>query len=209
MADTGINLHIRADAQQAVAAIGSSSRAVAELRQKVEVAQVGLGKLSVAIVGAQAAFAALSAAVKGALFDLPRAMLGGAVQAERMQAAFRVLEGSLEGARAQISFVRQEAYRLGIPLADASDAWLKLAAAARGTALEGESARRIFSAVSGAAATLGLSASETSGALLAIGQMMSKGTVQAEELRGQLGERLPGAFQIAARAMGVTTVHEG
>jgi len=30
--------------------------------------------------------------------------------------------------------------------------------------------------------------------------------VQAEELRGQLGERLPGAFQIAARAMGVTEV---
>jgi hypothetical protein len=35
--------------------------------------------------------------------------------------------------------------------------------------------------------------------------MISKGNVQAEELRGQLGERLPGAFQIAARAMGKTT----
>jgi tape measure domain len=29
--------------------------------------------------------------------------------------------------------------------------------------------------------------------------------VQAEELRGQLGERIPGAFQIAARAMNMTT----
>jgi hypothetical protein len=35
--------------------------------------------------------------------------------------------------------------------------------------------------------------------------MLSKGKVQAEELRGQLGERIPGAFQIAARAMGMTT----
>jgi hypothetical protein len=35
--------------------------------------------------------------------------------------------------------------------------------------------------------------------------MISKGNVQAEELRQQLGERLPGAFQYAARAMGVTT----
>ncbi len=35
--------------------------------------------------------------------------------------------------------------------------------------------------------------------------MISKGKVSAEELRGQLGERLPGAFQIAARASGVTT----
>lgn len=35
--------------------------------------------------------------------------------------------------------------------------------------------------------------------------MISKGKVQAEELRGQLGERLPGAFNLAAKAMGFTT----
>ena len=35
--------------------------------------------------------------------------------------------------------------------------------------------------------------------------MISKGKVQAEELRGQLGERLPSAFQLAAKAMGMTT----
>ena len=35
--------------------------------------------------------------------------------------------------------------------------------------------------------------------------MISKGRVSAEELRGQLGEQIPGAFQIAARAMGMTT----
>ena len=64
-------------------------------------------------------------------------------------------------------------------------------------------------AVSKAATTLGLSSSEADGALLAVSQMMSKGTVQAEELRGQLGERLPGAFQIAARAMGVSTSELG
>ena len=43
---------------------------------------------------------------------------------------------------------------------------------------------------------MGLSAEQTNGALLALQQMVSKGTVQAE-LRSQLGERLPGAFQIA------------
>ena len=41
---------------------------------------------------------------------------------------------------------------------------------------------------------MGLSADQTSGVLLALQQMISKGTVQAEELRGQLGERLPGAL---------------
>jgi tape measure domain-containing protein len=36
-------------------------------------------------------------------------------------------------------------------------------------------------------------------------KMLSKGNVQAEELRGQLGERLPGAISYAAKALGVTT----
>lgn len=35
--------------------------------------------------------------------------------------------------------------------------------------------------------------------------MLSKGNVQAEELRGQLGERLFGAFNLASKAMGKTT----
>jgi len=34
---------------------------------------------------------------------------------------------------------------------------------------------------------------------------VAKGKVSMEELRGQLGERMPGAFQAAAKAMGVTT----
>ena len=42
------------------------------------------------------------------------------------------------------------------------------------------------------------------GAMMALGQMVSKGNVSMEELRQQLGERLPGAYSIAARAMGVT-----
>jgi tape measure domain-containing protein len=49
-----------------------------------------------------------------------------------------------------------------------------------------------------------LNSEQAKGAMLALGQMASKGTVQAEELRGQLGERIPGAFGIAARSMGVT-----
>ena len=52
---------------------------------------------------------------------------------------------------------------------------------------------------------LQLSADDTQGVFTALEQIVSKGAVSAEELRGQLGERLPGAFQIAARSLGVTT----
>lgn len=42
-----------------------------------------------------------------------------------------------------------------------------------------------------------------------LAQMISKGTVQSEELKGQLGERLPSAFNLAAKAMGVNTQQLG
>ena len=50
----------------------------------------------------------------------------------------------------------------------------------------------------------GRSSAETGNALQALSQMASKGVVQAEELKGQLGEALPGALQAAARGMGIT-----
>ncbi|WP_313215018.1 tape measure protein [Soonwooa sp.] len=68
-----------------------------------------------------------------------------------------------------------------------------------------QQARDIYEAASEAAANLKLSQEESNGVMLAFGQIASKGKVQAEELRGQIGERVPGAFGIAARAMNMTT----
>jgi len=141
---------------------------------------------------------------QGAL-QAARAAITGALTLDRILTGLTSVVGTSERAAQEFAFVRAEADRLGLNLASAAQEYTKLAAATRGTALEGQKTRDIFSAVSEAASVLGLSTDEASGALLAIQQMVSKGTVAAEELRGQLGERLPGAFQIAARAMGTTT----
>lgn len=150
---------------------------------------------------ATAGIAGLGAAITGAA----RAAVDTTVKFDRINAVLKAVSGSTEAASRDFEFIRDVSKRLGLELVSTADAYGKLAAAAKGTELAGEPTRQIFTAIANAAARLGLSADEMSGALLAISQMMSKGTVQAEELRGQLGERLPGAFQIAARAMGVTT----
>lgn len=129
--------------------------------------------------------------------------INAALQMQKLETSFRSIAGSNAGR--EFAFVREEASRLGLDLSSAAGEYGKLAAAAKGTALEGEETRKIFSAVSEAATALGLSGEETAGALNALQQMISKGKVSAEELRQQLGERLPGAFQLAARAMGVST----
>ncbi|MFZ4857904.1 MAG: tape measure protein [Desulfuromonadaceae bacterium] len=128
---------------------------------------------------------------------------------ERLKNSMEVVMSSSRAGAQALGFVRGESLRLGVDLLSASDAFMKLAASAKGTSLEGQATRDIFSAVASAGRAIGMTADGMNGALLAISQMMSKGTVQSEELRGQLGERLPGAFQIAARAMGVSTVELG
>ncbi|ALF52247.1 hypothetical protein ACX27_04285 [Nostoc piscinale CENA21] len=123
---------------------------------------------------------------------------------------FEQLEKSLnfatggQGAES-LAFVRKEVERLSLPLESSIKGFTGLAAAARGTALEGGKTEKIFTAIAQSARVYNLTSEQTEGALLAVQQMISKGSVQAEELRGQLGERLPGAFQIFARGMGVTT----
>jgi tape measure domain-containing protein len=120
-----------------------------------------------------------------------------------------LVTGSTAGAAEALQYVKSISNTLGLEVSGAASNFISLSAAARGTALEGEGTRDIFEAISKAMSLLGKSSAETNGALTAVQQIISKGTVSAEELRGQLGERLPGAFQIAARAVGVTTEELG
>lgn len=120
-----------------------------------------------------------------------------------MKEAIEFASGSQ--AATNIKFLDDTINELGLDITSTYKGFKTFEGALMGTSLEGEKGREIFTAVSKAATVMKLSADSTEGAFLALGQMISKGTVSAEELRGQLGERLPGAFQIAARAMGVTT----
>lgn len=119
--------------------------------------------------------------------------------------ALNQLTGSnKEGAKA-MDFIRKSSDKLGLALDPAIDGYVKLLASARGTRME-SNVQSVFEGVSTAVAAMNLDAEKSKGVFLALSQIMSKGKVQAEELRGQLGERLPGAFQTAARAMGMSTM---
>ncbi|MGA0839148.1 MAG: tape measure protein [Pseudomonadales bacterium] len=124
---------------------------------------------------------------------------------DSINAIFHSVEGSAGAAEAAFDGVKEMSKTLGLDLRSTAKSFAQFNAAAKGSALEGDAARDIFESVSIAATALQLDAHSTRGAMRALEQMISKGNVQAEELRGQLGERLPGAFQRAARAMGFTT----
>jgi tape measure domain-containing protein len=144
------------------------------------------------------------AAAYGALAG-GKQLIDAALAMDRINYAMASSVGDADKAAREYQYVREEAQRLGLGLNETALAYSKFAASARGTSLEGEQTRKVFSSVAEAATALRLPTEQTSGIFLALSQMMSKGKVQAEELRGQLGERLPGAFNLAAQSMGVTT----
>lgn len=104
-----------------------------------------------------------------------------------------------------LELVRHVSMLAGVDMIEAGKALLSIRAATQGTAVEGQKTAAVFEAVATSMARAGKSSAETGNALRALEQMASKGTVSMEELRGQLGEALPGALNAAARGLGVTT----
>lgn len=98
------------------------------------------------------------------------------------------------------AMIRKEADRLGLVFDDVAPRFVNMDIAGRAAGLTANQTAQAFRNLSTAAAARNLSLDDTEGAFRAIEQMFSKGRVQAEELRGQLAERLPGAVAIFARA---------
>lgn len=127
-----------------------------------------------------------------------------AAKFEGYENAIRFASGA-DGAK-NIHFLNKTIKSLNLDMASSFEGFQTLTGSLKGTSLEGKATRDIFDAVGVAATTMNLTADQSKGAFLAIGQMASKGKVQAEELRGQLGERIPGALGIAARSMGMSQI---
>jgi len=102
-------------------------------------------------------------------------------------------------------FLDEITQNYGTNLITTTERYIKFDAAARQSNISLAETQRIFGTVTKAAGVLGLKTDELSGVYLALEQMLSKGKVTTEELRRQLGERLPGAFGIMADAIGVST----
>jgi tape measure domain-containing protein len=100
-------------------------------------------------------------------------------------------------------FIKKTSEDFGIEIKGLQEQFTQFYVAAKDK-LSGQQIQNIFRSISKAGAAMGLSVESQNSAFLALQQMMSKGTVQAEELKKQLGNALPGAFNIMATALGVT-----
>ena len=93
---------------------------------------------------------------------------------------------------------------LNVPQEDAVRGITRLSAAVKGAGGPITDAETTFRNVTAAIKATGGSTEDVKGAITAMVQVFSKGKVSAEELSGQLGERLPGAVTLFAKANKMT-----
>lgn len=134
-----------------------------------------------------------------------RSLFDAGVKIQALDVSFQSVAGSAAAAADELAFVRRVSNRLGQEFYSTAAAYKDIFAAAKGTTTQGQAVRDIFVGITTAATALHMKSDQVASSLYAIGQMISKGTVQSQELRLQLGNNLPGAFNLAAKAMGVTT----
>jgi tape measure domain-containing protein len=179
-------------AQQATRNAASGAQNVATQMGGIERMLGNLGRRFVGVFGALQ-FARLG-----------REAVQAAIDFERIENVLKLVTDTSGEAALQFSFLQRESQRIGISFRDTADRFARFEAAARGTGVSTLQLKETFIAVAEAGRRFGLTTHDQQRIFLALEQMVSKGVVSMEELRRQLGDALPGAFQIAERSMGMT-----
>lgn len=118
---------------------------------------------------------------------------------QSMDLALKMVSGTAENFKANQAFLNELTEKWGVEIKSATKNFTDFYASAKGL-LSDQQIKEVFEGISKAASIMGRSVEQQEQTFLALEQMMSKGTIQAEELKRQLGNALPGAMRAAAMA---------
>ena len=166
---------------------------------------------------------AAGAAIGGIIGGAPGAITGGVVGAQvgvltgalkesteysaalaKQRRALRLVIGDMDDYADAQDFLSDVSKKLAIPQDVITRQFTSLTASVLGAGLSIDDAKQSFLAISSSIRGTGGNLEDMKSALRATSQVFSKGKVSAEELRQQLGERLPGAFTLFAESMDKT-----
>lgn len=163
-----------------------------------------LGNIKTSSLLAAGAIAAIGIAVKKVI-DIGKGIFDVSAKFESLNNVINYTSLDAVDAAGNHKFLSHIINDYKLPIEETTEGFSDFSAAMLGSSLQGQGARDVFEGVSVATIAMHLNAQRAQQVFLALGQMMSKGTVQAQEMKLQLGNALPGSFQIAARAMKMTT----
>jgi tape measure domain-containing protein len=122
----------------------------------------------------------------------------------RARVALRNISGDAQGFSNNMNFLIKASNRWGQELNGMTSEFAKFSAAASSAGISIQDQHKIFESFTRSITAFGMSSADAHLSYLALSQMMSKGKISSEELRRQLGERMPVAMEAMARAVGVT-----
>lgn len=139
------------------------------------------------------------------IIDLGKSAVNTSMDFQALENRMNAAAGNKSIGADSLAYIREQADRLGLEFRTTANSFAGFEAAALRSGLTLEQTKQIFTDVSTAATSMQLSTDRVQLVFKALEQISGKGTVSMEELRQQLGDSLPGAFEIAAQSMGMTT----
>ena len=207
----------RLDAQMRKASMGATG-----LKGKLGTMAKGFGAVaSAGIFGGVEG--ALGSAIGFAVGGVPGAIIGGtagsfvgqlregageiasfSANLELQRKALKLVIGDTQKYAKAQQFLATTSTKLAIPQSVITRQFTSLTASVTGAGMSVDDAEKAFLAIASGIRGTGGSLEDMKSAMRAVSQVFSKGKVSAEELRQQLGERLPGAFTLFADSMNLT-----
>ena len=121
---------------------------------------------------------------------------------QKLQIALKGVTKNSEDFQYGLDVISKTSKRLNVPIAASTKQFTTLSASVIGAGGSVKDAETVFTGVSNAIKATGGNAEDVQSAIRAMSQIFGKGKVSAEELQGQLGERLAGAVVKFAEANG-------
>jgi len=125
-----------------------------------------------------------------------------AAEIQKLQIALKGVTKNQTDFTKGLDVIATTSKRLNVPIAASTRQFTTLSASVLGAGGTIEDAEEVFTGVSNAIKATGGNAEDVQSAIRAMSQIFGKGKVSAEELQGQLGERLAGAVVKFAEANG-------
>lgn len=200
MAGTEFVFRIKGDASGAVQASNEAGRAIGGVKKETDTMNNALAKMGTLVAGAFAL---------GEIIAFGKEVAKVTGQMQSLQVRMEGIYGTAQAGNKALDSLRRTADELGLNFADLSENFVQFVSAAKASGMEVSKAEKIFKNMSVAIAGSGASTEQAGRAMTALTQMIGKGKISAEEMRGQLGEALPQAMGWLAKSMNKTVAEVG
>lgn len=171
-----------------------------DFKKGIRTVRTGFSSLQANIVTLASAIGALDVSLSGFVSGVANVTR----ETQRASTVMRNVSATAAEYAENMRWAADTARHYGVYVNDLVTNFAKFRGAAAASNLTIDEQRELFDNVTRATTAFGLSADQTNGVFLALTQVIGKGKVQAEELRGQLAERMPIAMTAMAKAAGTT-----